>query len=128
MKRVYTPLFFLITLFVSCSMPKADGTIASMNRYWDFYRVENFDSLKTFYTAPIPDTSFWNALHKVGEQYGNIKDISLINTTVGRAFGKGERIELTYEVEYDKKVLDHIFAFKKDDKGVFKISRHELTK
>lgn len=128
MKNGYIPLFFLINLFVSCGMPRADETIAGMNRYWDFYRVENFDSLKAFYIPPIPDTSFWNALHKVGAQYGKIQNISLTNTTVGQAFGKGERIELTYEVEYEKKVLDHIFSFKKDDKGVFKISKHELTK
>jgi hypothetical protein len=109
-------------------MPKADETIAMMNRYWDFYRVENLDSLKTFYFAPIPDTSFWNALHEVREKYGDVKNISLTKTTVGQAFGEGARVELTYEVEYDKKVLDHEFTFKKDDKGVFKISRHELTK
>lgn len=128
MKKVYASLFLLVILFVSCSMPKADNTIAMMNRYWEFYRVGNIDSLKTFYTGGVPDTSFWNSLHAVGEKYGDIKNVSLTNTTVGQAFGEGERIELTYEVEYDKKVLDHEFIFKKDENGVFKISKHELTK
>lgn len=128
MKRTYTPLFFLIILFVSCSLPKADDTIAMMNRYWDFYRANNFDSLKTFYTGGVPDTSFWNSLHTVGEKYGDIKNVSLTNTTVGQAVGKGPRIELTYEVEYDKKVLDHEFIFVKNENGVYKISSHQLTK
>jgi hypothetical protein len=128
MKRIYTPLFFLVTLFSSCSMPKADDTITMMNRYWEFYQVDKFDSLKTFYTGGVPDTSFWNSLHAVGEKYGDIKNVSLINTTVGQAVGKGPRIELTYEVEYDKKVLDHEFIFIKDENGVFKILKHQLTK
>lgn len=127
MKSVFIPLFILVTLFVSCSMPNADGTIAMMSRYWQFYRVENFDSLKTFYTGSIPDSTFWNALHTLHEKYGDVKDISLSNITVGQAFGEGERVELTYQVEYDKRFLGHQFIFKKDDKGVFKIIRHELT-
>jgi hypothetical protein len=128
MKKVYTPLYFLVILFVSCSMPKADNTIAMMNRYWEYYRVDNIDSLKTFYTGGVPDTSFWKSLHAVGEKYGDIKNVSLTKTTVGQAFGEGARIELTYEVEYDRKVLDHEFIFKKDENGVFKISKHLLTK
>jgi hypothetical protein len=128
MKKVFTSLFFLFILFVSCSMPKADDTIAMMNRYWNFYRVENFDSLKTFYTGSIPDTSFWNALRGEAAQYGDIKDINLSTISVGQSFSEGENIELTYQVVYDKNFLYHKFTFKKNDKGVFKIVRHELTK
>jgi hypothetical protein len=128
MKRVYTSLFFLVIMFVSCSLPKADNTIAMMNRYWEFYKVGNIDSLKTFYTDQIPDTAYWNSMHGVIEKYGDIKNIALTNTTVGQSLGEGERIELTYEVEYEKKTLDHEFVFRKDNNGVFKISNHELTK
>jgi hypothetical protein len=128
MKRIYTLLFCLVILFVSCSLPNADNTVAMMNRYWDFYRVDNIDSLKTFYNLPLADTSFWNALHEVGVQNGDIKNISLTNTTVGKSLGEGERIELTYEVEYDRKVLNHEFVFRKDNNGDFKISSHQLTK
>jgi hypothetical protein len=129
MKRINYSLFFLFTLIIACNMPKPDKAVAMMNRYWNFYQVENYDSLKTFYISngENVDTSFWRAIHQLHENYGSVKNVTMTKTGVEQSLGEGESIELAYEVELDKKVITHEFAFKKDEKGVFRISNHEFN-
>jgi hypothetical protein len=109
-------------------MPKPDETVAMMNRYWDFYRAENYDSLKTFYISNGEEigTSFWNGMQQLHKDYGGVKSITMTKTEVKQSVGEGEGIELIYEVELDKKVITHDLSFRKDETGVFRIANHEF--
>jgi hypothetical protein len=129
MKRYYCFFTFLLASIVACNMPKADQAIAMMNRYWNFYKVENYDSLKTFYISSGAniDTGFWKAVHFQHENYGHVKSVNMTQTGVEQSLSEGEKIELAYEVEYEKKVVTHDFSFKKDEKGVFRITNHEFN-
>jgi hypothetical protein len=40
---------FLCVITVACSIPKPDLAISKMEQYWQYYKVENYDSLKAFY-------------------------------------------------------------------------------
>jgi hypothetical protein len=113
-------------------MPKPEKTAATMEKYWNFYKVENYDSLKTFYIPKgnNPDEKYKDlckALHGLHENYGNVHNVLLTGQSATKSLGEGETIGLTYEVEFEKKVINHEFSFKKDDKGEFRIMDHTFS-
>lgn len=130
MKKIFPFIFFIFAMTIACKMPKPDQAIAMMDLYWNFYKVGNFDSLETFYIVKgdsADEKYFWNALRKMRENGGNIRKISLTSTSIERSLNNGESIGLAYEVEFEKFMVKHEFVFKKNEKGVLRISNHEFN-
>lgn len=122
----------LCVFIIACNMPKADLTISKMEQYWQYYRVENYDSLRAFY-IPKGDNpnerlnSLFNALHNLHENYGSVRSVNLVEKSTSKSIDKGDRIELKYEVEFDKKFINNQFSFAKDENGKFKIIDHSFS-
>lgn len=131
-KSMHVTLIAFLFVFISCKMPKPDLAISTMERYWQYYKVENYDSLKAFYIpkGDNPDerlNSLFGALHNLHENYGSVRSINLIEKSASKSTEKGDRIELIYEVQYDKKVINNQFSFAKDENGEFKIIDHSFS-
>ena len=131
-KQIYiSAIAFLCLFFLACNMPNADGTISKMEKYWQYYRVENYDSLRAFY-IPKGDNSneqlsaLFGAFHNLHEKYGSVRSVNLVEKSTSKSIDKGDRIELTYEVEFEKKVINSQFSFAKDGDGEFKIIDHSF--
>lgn len=126
MKLMHIGLLALLFTIIGCSMPQSDAAVSKMEQYWKYYKVENYDSLKSFY-IPKGDNpekrlnDLFSALHNLHNNYGNVHNVSLIEKSASKSLDKGDRIELIYEVEYEKKVIHNQFSFAKDKNGEFKI-------
>src|SRR4051794_7153849 len=86
MKSIYCCLIFLSMLMVACHLPDTKKTVATMEHYWNYLKVENYDSLKIFYIpkGDNPDEKYKSlsaALHQLHEKYGNIRNVSLTSQT-----------------------------------------------
>lgn len=123
---------FLFFFTLGCSIPRADEAVSQMNQYWEHYKVENYDSLRSFY-IPKGDNpeerikNLFNALHSLHTKYGNVRNVKLVETTTSKSLEKGDRIDLVYEVEFDKKVINNQFSFKKDRDGKLRIIDHAFN-
>ena len=117
---------FLCMFILACGMPNANVAISKMEKYWQYYRIENYDSLRTFY-IPKGDNpnerlnSLFGAFRNLHKNYGSVRSIKLIEMTTSKSLDNGDRIELTYEVEFEKEVINNQFSFAKDEDGKFKI-------
>jgi hypothetical protein len=112
-------------------MPKPDLAISKMEKYWQYYRVENYDSLRAFYIPKGENSderlsSLFNTLHSLHENYGSVRSVNLVEESASKSLENGDRIELIYEVEFDKKVIKNQFSFAKDGSGNFKIMDHSF--
>lgn len=118
---------FLCVFILSCTSPTPDVAIAKMEKYWGYYKVENYDSLRTFYRLKGNPNEGLNAIigtiQNLHENYGDVQNVHL---SVKEIANDGNWIRLVYEVKFDKKSISNIFTFKKNKYGEFNITDHKF--
>lgn len=120
-----------IILVASCSLPDTSGAQRMMEKYWQFCKDEQYDSLKHFYLEDRVSESQLNqlftSLHDMREKYGSIKKANNFHIGVNKSLGGEGKVELSYQVIYENKILEHTFTFKELKHEEFRITDHSWT-
>ena len=123
----YCVIACLCVFILSCTSPTPDPAIAKMEKYWEYYRVGNYDSLRNFYRLKVNHPTGLNAIigtiQSLHENYGGVQNIHLSVTEITN---DGNQIRLVYEVKFFKKSIGNIFTFKKDKYGEYNITDHRF--
>jgi hypothetical protein len=125
MKATLIPCLAAILLFACQSPPNADETKASMDRYWQFYKAENYDSLSTFYIdRNLGEIQYIiDSLHK---NFGEVKHIKFTSQRIHQSATDELTIALSYSILYQKTFIAEEFVFKKEKDGIFRIREHSF--
>ena len=125
-KSIYISSIASLFIFIqACQGPTTDAAVSTMEKYWEYYKDEKYDSLRTFYSLRAYPYEKLNpviyAMRDLHEKYGFVQTIHL---SVKEISDDGNSIRLLYEVKFATKSIANVFSFKKNGKGEYKIKEH----
>lgn len=118
--------------FEACNFPDADKPIKLMEKYWDIYQRKDYDSLTTFYSLEGENQAerlqdLTNHLKKTDEKFGHVVEIIMTKSEAGSSVGKGNYINLEYQVRYENATVMHYFSYTEKVQGDYKIKEHTIN-
>ena len=128
-------LIFFLTMaiyFAACNFPNAEKAIKLMDKYWDIYQRKDYDSLTSFYSLegdnqPARLQALTDHLRKTDEKFGRVVEIIMTKSEAGSSLGKGNYVNLEYQVRYENATVMHYFSYTEKTEDNYKIKEHTIN-